>query len=54
MQTEVHDTGKPIWEVRADIQACADTMDYMAGLAPTIVGQYKWQVSGSRMRLLGL
>lgn len=37
-QTEVLDTGKPIWEARYDIQGCADTIDYYGGLAARISG----------------
>ena len=37
-RAEVHDTGKPIWEARFDIDGCADSMEFFAGLAPTISG----------------
>ena len=37
-QIEVQDTGKPIWEARFDIEGCADTMEFSAGLAGTISG----------------
>ena len=33
------DTGKPIWEARFDIESCADTIEYFAGLAPAMNGQ---------------
>lgn len=39
-QTEVLDTGKPIWEARCDVQGCADTVDYYGGLAARISGEF--------------
>ena len=36
---EVTDTGKPIWEAKADVTGCADVIEYYAGLAPTVVGR---------------
>ena len=41
-KTEVHDTGKPLWEAEFDIDGCADTVEYYAGLAPTIAGSLFW------------
>ncbi|OWF40779.1 4-trimethylaminobutyraldehyde dehydrogenase-like [Mizuhopecten yessoensis] len=46
-RTEVLDTGKPIWEARYDIQACADTIDYYGGLAAKIAGEYQQLANGS-------
>ena len=37
-ELEVLDTGKAIWEVRADINACVDTMNYYAAIAQSIKG----------------
>ena len=37
-KVEVHDNGKPIWEARLDVEGCADTLEYYAGLAASIVG----------------
>jgi aldehyde dehydrogenase family 9 protein A1 len=39
-RTEVHDTGKAIWEARVDILGCADAIEYYGGVAPTIAGKY--------------
>ena len=36
---EVYDTGKPIWEARADVQTAIDALEYYSGLAPTIAGE---------------
>ncbi|XP_077986615.1 4-trimethylaminobutyraldehyde dehydrogenase-like [Glandiceps talaboti] len=46
-KTEVKDNGKPIWEVRADIQIAVDTMEFYAGIAPTISGQHIQLPGGS-------
>lgn len=37
-RVEVLDTGKPIWEARFDIAACADSIEYYGGLAANISG----------------
>lgn len=37
---EVTDTGKPIWEARFDVQTAIDSLNYYAGLAPTLCGQH--------------
>ena len=37
-RVEVHDTGKPIWEARFDVEGCADAVEYFAGLASNIAG----------------
>lgn len=39
-RVETHDTGKPLWEARLDIEGCADTIEFYAGLAPTVSGQH--------------
>ncbi|ELU10339.1 hypothetical protein CAPTEDRAFT_176705 [Capitella teleta] len=39
-KVEVHDTGKAIWEARADIEGCADAIEYYGGVAPTIAGEH--------------
>ena len=39
-RVEVHDTGKPLWEARFDIEGCADTIEFCAGLAPTVSGMH--------------
>lgn len=41
VHAEVKDTGKPIWEVRFDMDGCADSVEYYAGLAATIAGKFK-------------
>ena len=38
--SQVHDSGKPIWEARVDILSVADALEYYGGLAPAINGQY--------------
>ncbi|XP_013411803.1 aldehyde dehydrogenase family 9 member A1-A [Lingula anatina] len=40
VKAEVIDTGKPIWEARYDIQGCTETIEYFAGVAPTIMGTH--------------
>lgn len=37
-KAEVHDTGKPIWEARYDIEGCADAIEFYGGLAPAVAG----------------
>lgn len=44
---EVKDCGKPLWEAKFDILACADAFDYYGGIAPTIVGQHVSLPNGS-------
>ncbi|TGZ68589.1 hypothetical protein CRM22_004193 [Opisthorchis felineus] len=39
-ELEVLDTGKPIWEARADVDACADSIDLFAGFIPTLSGSH--------------
>lgn len=38
-RVEVHDTGKPIWEARMDIEGCCDTLEYYAGLTANLTGE---------------
>ncbi len=38
-RVEVRDAGKPIWEARADVEACAELLKFYGGLAPSIVGE---------------
>ncbi|PAA87345.1 hypothetical protein BOX15_Mlig014399g2 [Macrostomum lignano] len=44
---EVLDTGKPIWEASADIEACADTLQMFSGLAHTLAGEHVHLPGGS-------
>ena len=37
-KVEVRDTGKPIWEARADVETCGELLEFYGGLAPTIIG----------------
>lgn len=37
---EMIDTGKPIWEAVADINGCADVLEYYGGIAASIKGQH--------------
>nr|AAX26765.1 unknown [Schistosoma japonicum] len=37
-ELESLDTGKPLWEARADIEACADSFELFAGFIPSFVG----------------
>lgn len=37
----MEDTGKPIWEARADILACADALEFFGGVAPIVKG---WRI----------
>jgi len=37
---ETLDTGKPLWEAGFDIDGCADTIEWFAGIAPTISGEH--------------
>lgn len=46
-KVEVHDNGKPIWEARVDVEGCADTLEYYAGLAATVVGEHLPLSNGS-------
>ncbi|XP_002736595.1 4-trimethylaminobutyraldehyde dehydrogenase A-like [Saccoglossus kowalevskii] len=46
-RTEVKDNGKPISEARYDIVTGIDTLNYYAGLAPTIAGQHIQLPGGS-------
>uniref|UniRef100_A0A183ARR1 Aldedh domain-containing protein n=1 Tax=Echinostoma caproni TaxID=27848 RepID=A0A183ARR1_9TREM len=39
-ELEVLDTGKPLWEAKADIDACADSFDLFAGFIPTLSGSH--------------
>ena len=39
-KVEVRDSGKPIWEARADVETCGDLLEFYGGLAPTIIGMY--------------
>ena len=38
---EVLDNGKPIWEARLDIWTAIDSLDFFAGLAPSLAGKIK-------------
>lgn len=40
-QLEVLDTGKPIWEARADIACCADVWEYYGDLASSLGGLHQ-------------
>ncbi|KAG1676893.1 Aldehyde dehydrogenase family 9 member A1-A [Nymphon striatum] len=42
---EVQDTGKPIWEARADIAACSDSIEYFGGIASTLKGLSRYMMS---------
>ncbi|KAL5007314.1 hypothetical protein ScPMuIL_016120 [Solemya velum] len=46
-RVEVLDTGKPIWEARFDIAACADSIEYYGGLAANISGNFSQVANGS-------
>ena len=37
---EVRHTGKPIWEARMDTEGCASVIEYYAGVAPIVQGNY--------------
>lgn len=39
-ELETLDTGKPLWEARADIEACADSFELFAGFIPSFVGTH--------------
>ncbi|TPP64638.1 Betaine aldehyde dehydrogenase [Fasciola gigantica] len=39
-ELEVLDTGKPLWEAKADIDACADSIDLFAGFIPSLSGSH--------------
>ncbi|CAK8673626.1 unnamed protein product [Clavelina lepadiformis] len=44
---EVYDTGKPIWEARADVQTAIDSLEYFGGIASALCGQHITLPSGS-------
>lgn len=39
-EMEMIDTGKPIWEAVADINGCADVLEYYGGIAASIKGTF--------------
>lgn len=38
-KTEVEDTGKPIWEARLDILGCAEAIEFLGGVVPSVKGK---------------
>jgi len=46
-ELECLDTGKPLWEAKFDIGACADAFEYFSGLASTMTSQYIQLANGS-------
>ncbi|KAF6030001.1 hypothetical protein EB796_011692 [Bugula neritina] len=39
-KTEVEDTGKPIWEARLDILGCAEAIEFLGGVVPSVKGDH--------------
>ncbi|CAI9741913.1 4-trimethylaminobutyraldehyde dehydrogenase-like [Octopus vulgaris] len=46
-QIEVLDSGKPIWEARADVDGCIDCLEYFGGLAANLAGEHLILPGGS-------
>lgn len=46
-QNEVLDNGKPIWEARMDMETVIGSLEFYAGLAPTLYGQHVKLPNGS-------
>ncbi|GAB1605614.1 4-trimethylaminobutyraldehyde dehydrogenase-like [Argonauta hians] len=46
-EIEVLDSGKPIWEARADVEGCVNSLEYFGGLAANIKGEHLILPGGS-------
>lgn len=48
---EVLDTGKPVWEARADLAGCAEHLEYYGGVAATVGGLH-YQLPGGNFAVV--